>query len=369
MYKNHEHEGLVISQIKTEFDACSLETAPENDRNEALAIVIGCYQLDQNKCADGSNPQTRSGQLRTYTIANNSLEFGDAHVTNLHQGGGVLDCKWLPKRNLLASALSSGEIAFHVLETTLNDGKFRLTRIQVEQELAHESNTICLALDWSIQGGEYHLVSSYSNGQVVIHQIDWTEETLELKMQEIHRWKAHTLFGKTPSEVWTCCWAKYHPIVLSGGNDGTMKGWDLRSCLSRPIFQVGDCEYQAGVTALSWQVSNHNTFASGSYDEGVRLWDIRTLSSNGREPLARMSSCGGGIWRLKWHPQHQDKLLVAAMHGGCCVLTLEDNSFRKISALTNMHQSMAYGADWLGNSEHAASCSFYDQLACIWKAL
>lgn len=35
---------------------------------------------------------------------------------------------------------------------------------------------------------------------------------------------------------------------------------------------------------------------------------------------------GGGIWRMKWHPYTNHRLLVAAMHGGCYVYNFRDLS-------------------------------------------
>jgi WD40 repeat protein len=403
-------------------------------------------------------PQKRTGQLRTYTMAfppssdkqseTSDYIFGTpSHVCTIEEGG-VLDSKWLPHSvhtiegqdtHVLASALSSGDIAFHALqregfcdkESVTSATPYGLHRLPAEKNSnAADSGdsgfglsleTICLALDWSSSAsspatqcnGEDRLLSSYSNGQLVVHQVTWPANSMDkaggnpVQMEELYRWNAHSLFGKILSEVWTCCWAKPSnveepsSIVVSGGDDGTMKGWDLRTLpstgsLARPIFIVGDEEFEAGVTAMAWHPTQEHYFVSGSYDEAVRLWDVRMLSSVKRScppPVAKVDSCGGGIWRLKWHPADSTKLLVGAMHGGCRVLDVSiDSSSMEILSSFKLHESMAYGADWLPQqtnsisindsggenpfckeqssltSYFAGSCSFYDQHACIWNA-
>jgi diphthine methyl ester acylhydrolase len=91
------------------------------------------------------------------------------------------------------------------------------------------------------------------------------------------------------------------------------------------------------------------------------------------KPFWKSSKLGGGIWRMKWHPYTSNRLLVGAMHGGCCVLNFygtcldsnnndppnnvsdddinntqyNDKWTMKCSKYFTEHESMVYGADWL----------------------
>jgi hypothetical protein len=118
---------------------------------------------------------------------------------------------------------------------------------------------------------------------------------------------------------------------------------------------------------------------------------IDTRYINVKQPFWKSGNLGGGIWRLKWHPYTSHRMLVGAMHGGCCILnfqgTLLDSggtNYNNIPIVDdsddmNMynehwtmkctkhfqeHESMVYGADWLvcphptqnGYFEAAARC-------------
>merc|ERR1712107_151308 len=110
--------------------------------------------------------------------------------------------------------------------------------------------------------------------------------------------------------------------VISGGDDCRCKIWDLRqldmTAYPKPTHVVGEEEFDAGVTSVAFHPFLDHVFATGSYDESLRIWDIRFL----QQPIHKTQSCGGGIWRLKWHPHEKTKLLVAAMHGGCQILNV-----------------------------------------------
>ncbi len=285
--------------------------------------------------------------------------------------------------------------------------------------LSDEDHGLALSLAWDessifSEKEEQHLqrttriVSSFSKGTLAVYDINLSSAALSFSpsspsppsskvsssgiIKETHRWNAHTLFG-CAAEVWTVCFASnqhystYSNTVISGGDDCIMKLWDLRTSSgsrNRAIHSIGQEEFGAGVTAVTYHPSLEHIFCCGSYDESIRIWDMRKMSS--KEPLSRID-VGGGVWRIKWHPRDKGRILVGAMHGGCRVVDVpclsdwhhsdnRDGDARSFDMHITKefieHESMAYGADWIyleGHYEAAASCSFYDRQAFIWSTL
>jgi diphthamide biosynthesis protein 7 len=397
-------------------------------------LVIGCYQLNENSSGgtnvdtidknekeegDESSSATRSGalllhmipsSLSTTTTNNNNNGDNNQHSSShlkfdkptqlMNTSSGILDGKWLqhssifapketlserinPRSYLYATACASGFIEIYQFRqhNITNDNPeipiFELSLITSSGNSSSDDHGLALSLAWDesvniTNNTSTRIVSSYSKGSIAIHNVNLDNTCIE----ETYRWDAHTLFG-CAAEVWTVCFASnahystYADNVISGGDDCKMKIWDLRSSCHKPIHCIGDEEFGAGVTTVSYHPSLEHVFCSGSYDESIRFWDMRKL--DGGEPLARIH-VGGGVWRAKWHPMLIERLLVAAMHGGCRIVDIpsldgrsdcEPEIVRKFVG----HKSMAYGADWIyldGHYEASASCSFYDRQAFIW---
>ena len=278
------------------------------------------------------------------------------------------------------------------------------------------------------------IISTYSNGIVKIHNVSFpskessgADSVVQVEFSEEYSWLGHTMFQNHPSEVWTACFVTTtapasgggstrdgdeicnsnntnlhtNNLVLSGGDEGNLKLWDLNCIASnnqiasrnKPIRTFKD--FDAGVTVLSPHPKFDYIVACGSYDETIAIYDIRycqTEHSQKSPLLFRSAPLGGGMWRIKWHPYDDNRLLLGAMHGGCRVVTVqglvehvtimeekklnsetvatasEEGSTSNIKIIVEQeftkHKSMAYGADWLvgvddisNRSATTSSCS------------
>lgn len=128
-------------------------------------------------------------------------------------------------------------------------------------------------------------------------------------------------------------------------------------------------------------------FLVSSYDEKLRLWDLRST----KKPVSE-TNLNGGIWRLKWDPFKQNHLLAACMYGGFRLVKYDDSQGISVVGEFHEHESIAYGCDWSylspselskkniyqdnNNAHLVGTCSFYDHLLKIsvveklhWKRL
>lgn len=432
-----------MDSLKAPLHPCSLETIQEPvklaDGSSVWPMMLACYQLQENGT-------TRQGHLSLYTVpvpdiqgSNESsmpLQFGDPHVVlDSEQSSGILDGKWLAdaasagtettntagdavKSWPYATAHSTGEIRMHALQVPQktddlprleSDPLYMVAKLG-ESTLPDRGDSdsavapLCLALNWDTTQAATtaatenttctdptmrQIVSTYSNGRVAIHDVAFSSSGQEVQIMERDSWQAHNIFT-CPAEVWSATFAHdgNKNLILSCGDEGSLKFWDVRTT-SRPMQVLKDC-FEAGVTCASHHPRREHLVACGSYDETVALFDVRYLSQT---PICHSEPLGGGIWRIKWHPVADDRLLVGAMHGGCRVLRIqgwdaavaeEDDSVTedsqvgfKVTKKFTEHESMAYGADWLvcrhptqnGYFEAAASCSFYDRAVYMWDTV
>ena len=84
-------------------------------------------------------------------------------------------------------------------------------------------------------------------------------------------------------------------VILTGGDDGTFKLWDLRtintslslsSCdnnndvSSNPPTPIAISKYHsAGVTSAQYHPTYQHVFATGSYDNNICIWDDRFMKT------------------------------------------------------------------------------------------
>ncbi|KAJ6882328.1 Diphthine methyltransferase [Populus alba x Populus x berolinensis] len=64
-----------------------------------------------------------------------------------------------------------------------------------------------------------------------------------------------------------------------------------------------------------------NILLTRSYDEYLRLWDVRSISKPVNETLVCL---GRGVWRVKHHPSVQGEVLAACMHNGLAVVKIDE---------------------------------------------
>ncbi|KAF9455998.1 WD-40 repeat-containing protein [Collybia nuda] len=379
-----------MSSFDTVFPADTIEFCPHPD---ALDIfVCGTYRLDnilhppalgpENSLVqdvDSSVLQQRRGQCLLFQL-DKASDQGFHHIQTLNFPA-IPDIKWCHRSQvaspLLGVADSEGGI------TLLEWQKNERTLKWADHVRCASTEILCLSLDWSnrrIPGTDPgNLIVSLSNGSLcLLRPGDGGGLTLT------ESWKAHDY------ELWVGAWNYWDTnVVYSGGDDSKMKGWDVRQNLQRSPIINKRCSnlqllifffiglylfrFDAGITSIQSHPHVEHIIAVGSYDDTVRLFDMR-------KPLTALAevNVGGGAWRVKWHPSpsRRDDLLVACMYDGFKVIHFDAGKVKKggeVVRRCDLHKSLAYGVDWsFGPATHdnetiIGSCSFYDHTLYIWS--
>ena len=235
-----------------------------------------------------------------------------------------------------------------------------------ESSVNHSDERRSRCLDWTAQTNPmvYDVPCVTEFPQIVVSQSDGRLAIWRLNpaggapVQAVGPWHAHSLRGGVPTEAWISFFRRGSEgedgsFVVSGADDGLMKGWDERAGGAGPVTPAFVCkEHGAGVTAGQWHPTRQYTFAR---------YVVATVQSTGGPcPIGRAScmvksinlpmaqptySSGYDLWemfkrkhrfkrvKLAWH--HQNRLkrkLVLFLR-----FSLKSNFWKSHVAITHQH--------------------------------
>ena len=240
------------------------------------------------------------------------------------------------------------------------------------------NDSMCLSVDWDPHSRK-NLAVSHSDGTLSIIELQDSCMDLCETSDNVHGF-----------EAWTIAYDGWKPnIIYSGADDCHFCCWDLRQGLFHPPVFRDKKTHQMGVCSIQTSPHEENILVTGSYDEHIRVWDMRMLGN----PLVDKSlELGGGVWKLKWNPFDKHFIAAACMHNGFAIVKIDESNVETIVEYKK-HGSLAYGIDWFKappwglvskeghggkvngsinnstplNEPLLASCSFYDRSLHIWK--
>ncbi|XP_051278305.1 diphthine methyltransferase isoform X2 [Dicentrarchus labrax] len=322
-----------LQVFDTELSADTVEWCPVLSSHDILAC--GTYQLQKGAGEESAAP-SRTGRLYLFEFRRVGLMSPPLTELQRMDTAAILDLKWchvpVSGQAVLGVAAATGELQLYTLSDSQEGGR----SLQILSSFEVGADRLALSLDWStgrMDSCDVRVVCSDSAGCVSVLSM------AEGALTALSQWKAHDF------EAWISAFSYWDTqLVYSGGDDCKLKGWDLRAGPSSPTFTSK--RHSMGVCSIHSNPHREHILATGSYDEQVLLWDGRNM----RQPLSE-SSLGGGVWRLKWHPTHQNLLLAACMHNDFHILNCRpalegSGEVCPVVASYILHNSLAYGADW-----------------------
>ncbi|XP_026140216.1 glutamate-rich WD repeat-containing protein 1-like [Carassius auratus] len=126
------------------------------------------------------------------------------------------------------------------------------------------------------------------------------------------------------SDINVISWNRTEPFILSGGDDGLLKVWDLRQFQSgRPVASFK--QHSAPVTSVEWNPVDSSVFAASGADDVVSQWDLSVESCDIGEQaeglkqlppqLLFLHQGQKEVKELHWHPQIPGVLISTALSG------------------------------------------------------
>lgn len=126
------------------------------------------------------------------------------------------------------------------------------------------------------------------------------------------------------SDVNVISWNRSEPFILSGGDDGLLKVWDLRQFKTgRPVANFK--QHSAPITSVEWSPVDSSVFAASGADDVVSQWDLSVESSDvgarveGLKDLPPqllfLHQGQSEIKEIHWHPQLVGVMISTALSG------------------------------------------------------
>ena len=352
-------------------------------------FVVGTYKLEvheESSSPEGTESQSRSGQLELYQIKKNaqSSGFGVSRCIDRYEFSdfAVLDLHFRPRDPaFFAICTSTSQMVFFRLENVQSAWEADSARPSFRKlgccQIGEDDTVLATAFTWEPQPTTALLsfVVAFSSGEVKLFGLG--EHGFQV-LTETSIDPAHTL------EAWTVAIAdlssrtKNERMLLTGGDDSVLafhsikSGTALDGATTTQMFQDRK-SHSAGVTAILLILEGTHVnlgtrvFVTGSYDEHIRVFTLEDRPPYKRNIVAELS-LGGGVWRLRTllHLLCEEVggdhvcsvlLLASCMHAGVRVVRIAQRLSKNmnqeactwdvdvVGAFTKGHESMCYGAD------------------------
>lgn len=330
----------LLAKTEAKLPPCALRVHPDDHS----IVYIGTYKLEKET-------GKRHGSIETHRIKNGEICHENSVATSL----AILDLKFSPTDSLvLVLAHSTGEIIIWNVQNELS----QVSTLQVT-----EDTNLVTSIFFSPTDSQKVLATLTSGESLLV----------DLKSGDIEQFlTSHSL------ECWTGAFGEVGPsrdVVFTGGDDAKLIAHDLRTM--DKIWATSHRHHDAGVVLIlcpgdKWLSHTPNALWTGSYDDNLRVFDLRKLDGDEGPYLyssllpleSQKENLNGGVWRLIPSPT-SDEVMACCMYDGARILKPIADGVEVLRYFKGDHESMCYGGDWQ-DPETIVTCSFYDNVVQAW---
>lgn len=359
----HTAECKTVSrlQVSQGADSVALVGKPTSSAESCTVTqgaVIGTYALRSSE--DEAQTRTGSVHLLSITRSEDEDEGGYKYVLSTKivlPLPAVLDviadpCPQSAETSLYAACADGALIRFSYECSSSNSSLHRNDIVPPKH-----SATLNLSIHaaYSISSSSTLIASSDSHGYISIRRVTTSCGTQLIDNRRIHDCEAWTVHVVD---------ADQNPTVVSGGDDGVLAAFQLND--PTPCWKLRRSHGGVGVTCVTAFPHKPHELWTGGYDDHIRVWDIRNMRRCVGE-----QNVSGGVWRIKFHPNRPDLVVLATMYDGFKVIQRETMETPRVVAKYKDHHSIAYGAEWVPSLDEndnyvALTASFYDCAVRLW---
>lgn len=334
---------------KSELPPCCLRIHPE----DTSIIFLGTYKLEKSGERHGSI------EVYRYNVANEDETHNLELINKYPTSGAILDIKFDPfDSSRLISAHSTGDI---IIWKYTGDGELEL----LKRAILFDSDSLITSISFCPTTSN-KLLATITTGELAIIDLHDLSFDIFQTTHDLECWIGS--FGEI---------GELQNVVYTGGDDAQLIAHDLR--MQSKIWSTSYRHHSAGVVSIlssgkDWNNSNPHQLWTGSYDDNLRIFDLRLMDNTNPLLLPGMiprtikeENLGGGVWRLIPSPLNDDNLLACCMYDGARIVKRNNDDFEVSRYFKRDHESMCYGGDWSKDGNYVATCSFYDNTVQIWS--
>ena len=351
LIENENYKYEIYDKFTCEQNIDRIKFYKNNLKNPKIDLLSAGYHLNKET-------QEKTGAIFFFQISkdHNLIPLKEENIILDY---GILDIKFSNKDNKYIFTANS-DYSYTIFDLINNSiDKYYLYNEENKEEKNKITNDII-----EIDKNEQKIIFGTNDGNVFINDLNMNKNI-------------HTIKNAHDYGIWSIKLLESDEnIYLTGGEDGKIKLWDIRS--NSKYININDKSYQSSINYIDMLKCDlsKNIILTGSYDEKIIFFDIRNFPKELKCVKTEHST-----WDIKQESiKDKNLLFISSIYEGFNIWEINNNKEYDMKHILRLpltkdkeifHKTIVYGVDTeksiKNNSIDVLSCSFYDNLMIYWN--